>query len=156
MKRWLVPVLIVLVIAAGVGGFFAGRAAGGQKTTTQGLPQGAGPFGGYGGNGARGANAAGGGFTTGSIVSKDAASVTVKLSNGSTKIVFLSASTAVSETKDVSSTALAVGNDVTVIGTTNADGSITATRIQLGTVPFGNGAGGVPGRTGASSTTTTK
>ena len=81
--------------------------------------------------------------------------MTVKLSNGSTKIVFFSASTSVSETKDVSSTALAVGNNVTVIGTTNTDGSITATRIQLGTVPFGNGAGGVPGQTGTSGRTTT-
>jgi hypothetical protein len=154
MKRWVVPVLIVLVIAAGVGGFFAGRAAGGQKTaTTQGGLPGYGAFRGYGGAGARGA---GGGLTTGSIVSKDAGSMTVKLSDGNTKIVFFSASTAVSETKDVSSTALAVGNDVTVVGTTNTDGSITATRIQLGTVPFGNGVGGGPGQTGRSSTTTAK
>lgn len=152
MKRWLVPVLIVAVIAAGVGGFFGGKATASKATTSQSGPPGNVPVPGNRGTGTfpGGRNANGGGFTRGSIVSKDDASMTVKLTDGSTKIVFYSASTAVSETKDISVSAVAVGTDITVVGKTNSDGSITATRIQLGSGLAGLGNGGPPAQTGAS------
>jgi hypothetical protein len=112
--------------------------------------------GGFGGRRAGGAGgAAGGGFVNGDIVSKDAQSVTVKLADGSTKIVFYSASTTVSKSATGTAADLTAGTGVLVTGTTNSDGSVTATRIQLraaGEPAFG--AGGRPGAGGAAPPTT--
>ena len=167
MKRGLAIGLIVAVaVVAGVGGFFGGRATGGGTPSPaeamkviQNLSQadlaklmqnggGAGLFGGgarTGGTGTR----AGGGFTGGSILSKDATSITVKDSSGNTKTVYYSSSTTISKSSDVSADALTVGQDVTVTGTSNTDGSVTATRIILGSAGFGGpGQGGAPGAAG--------
>ena len=59
-------------------------------------------------------------------MSKDAQSVTVKLSDGSTKIVFYSASTTVSKSATGTAADLTAGTGVIVTGTTNPDGSVTA------------------------------
>jgi len=167
MKRWLIPVIVVVVVAIGVGAFFGGKASGGGtpsptealKVLTnltpaqqQQLFQNGGGlgqvFGGGRGAGGTGANGAGG-FTTGSIVSSDSNSVTVKLATGGTKIILYSDSTTISVSTKGSSTDLTTGQDVTVTGTANSDGSITASRIQVGTLPrVGGGNGGTPGANG--------
>ena len=90
--------------------------------------------------GTRGAGAGGAGMragtVNGSILSMDANSITVKLSDGSTKIVLLSGSTTYSNTASASQSDLKTGSTVAVFGTPNSDGSVTATNVQLNPMSF--------------------
>lgn len=172
MNKWW-PAVIAIVVVVGAGAFYGGMrygegrppSAAAMKTLSSLTPeqaaqafQGGGGFPGGGLPGAGGGRrngAAGGGFVNGDIVSKDAQSVTVKLADGSTKIVFYSASTTVSKSATGTAADLTAGTGVIVTGTTNSDGSVTATRIQLrapGEAPFG--AGGPPGAGAAAPPTT--
>ncbi|MEK7166031.1 MAG: DUF5666 domain-containing protein, partial [Patescibacteria group bacterium] len=71
------------------------------------------------------------GRVQGEILATDGKSLTVKLGDGSSKIVILSAGTTVSETATSSAAALKVGDQVAVLGSQNSDGSVTAQNIQL-------------------------
>jgi len=71
------------------------------------------------------------GNVSGSIVAKDATSITVALRDGGSKIIFLSVNTTISKIDAGGLGDLAAGKEVTVNGTPNADGSITAQSIQL-------------------------
>jgi hypothetical protein len=57
--------------------------------------------------------------------------MTVKIADGSSKIVLLGASVTVSKTSDGSKDDLKTGAKVGVFGTDNSDGSVTAQNIQL-------------------------
>jgi len=143
--RTLVPIICVLV---GLGvGFFAGTeyrnyqinkarsnfAAGGANGIFQ-------RFTGTRGTGQNGAGTRGG-AVAGSVLSMDSKSITVKLSDGSTKIVIFSGSTTYSNTVSAQASDLQVGSQVAVFGSANSDGSVTATDIQInpqfgrGTIP---------------------
>ena len=67
----------------------------------------------------------------GQVLSLDNNSLTVKLSDGSTKIIVLSGSTAFLKATKVSQSDLKTGDTVNVIGTQNSDGSLTAQDIQI-------------------------
>jgi hypothetical protein len=82
------------------------------------------------------ARMAGGGAVTGSILSTDASSMTVKLADGSTKIVLLSGTTTYSNTVSAAQTDLKTGVNVAVMGAANSDGSVTANNIQINPVSF--------------------
>ena len=56
----------------------------------------------------------------------------VKLSDGSTKIVILSASTPIGKMTTGSASDLTVGTSITVLGTANSDGHVSATSVQIG------------------------
>lgn len=70
-------------------------------------------------------------FVNGEILSKDDQSITIKLRDGGSKIVVLSASTIVSKMADGSMEDVVVGSSVMVTGTSNSDGSLSAKSIQL-------------------------
>ncbi len=134
----------ILIIAVGGGGFFGGMQYQKSKSPSSdfqtlrnlspeerqqrfqqmGIP-------GESPNGLAGNNRTGGGFATGEIISKDDKSVTVKLRDGGSKIIFYSESTEISEFVNGSSNDLEVGKTIIVNGKTNQDGSITAQSVQI-------------------------
>lgn len=143
IKKWqIAAVAAVVVIAVGVGCLFAGHAwgaSGSSDNSTQVAGDGNGqfrpgdgslPYGGSGGAGGRG----GGNMVSGSIISVDSSSITVKTSYGSTKIVLLAGSTTISLSTKGSAADLKTGANAIISGTTNTDGTVTATSIRLGDV----------------------
>ena len=75
---------------------------------------------------------------SGEIISADDASITVKMQDGSTKIVILSDKTTINKSSTAVKTDLKTGEKVTAFGTKNADGSITAQMVSLGNVMLRN------------------
>ncbi len=135
MQKQKIVATVIGVVVVGGGMFYAGMKYG-QSTASASraaafsrLSGGAGGFSG----GARGTQA-GGGITAGQVIAKDATSVTVQLSasaGGGSKIVFLSATTPVMKSVTGSANDIVVGDNVTISGTVNSDGSLTATNVQI-------------------------
>ncbi|MFA5894274.1 MAG: DUF5666 domain-containing protein [Candidatus Shapirobacteria bacterium] len=73
----------------------------------------------------------GGGMTNGEVIGVDEKSITVKMPDGSSKIVLLSSSTTINKSAEGMITDLKTGEKVAVFGTQNSDGSLTAQSIQL-------------------------
>ena len=67
----------------------------------------------------------------GEIISQDDKSITVKLQDGSSRIVLLTDNTAVNKSAEGTKSDLKVGERVAVFGTENSDGSVTAQNVQL-------------------------
>lgn len=78
----------------------------------------------------------GSGGATGTILSMDDKSITIKLTDGSSKIILFSDTTKYSDTKDATKTDLKIGSEVAAFGTPNSDGSVTASSIQINPVNF--------------------
>ncbi|MCE9541391.1 DUF5666 domain-containing protein [Candidatus Kaiserbacteria bacterium] len=125
------------VVFCGIG-YFAGKSGANSS-----LQSGAGQrFAGSGTFATRtGARAANSGAVFGTIISKDASSITVQLSaanatstNGTStgsRIVLVNPSTEVDKTVQGTTGDLNVGQSVMVAGTPNSDGSVTATSVQI-------------------------
>jgi len=131
---WGVVGIIVLV------GVFFGGVSYGKSQTTAPIANTAG-FAAYAGaRGTRGGSF-GGGATIGKIISKDATSITVQLMTpgGSatsttpvgSKIVLLDSSTPITKEVSGSLSDLTVGTNVSITGTANTDGSVSAKTIQI-------------------------
>ncbi len=78
-----------------------------------------------------GARQGGANFVSGEIIAKDDKSITVKLRDGGSKIVFYSGSTNIEKFASGATNDLEVGKSIMVNGSANADGSVTAQSIQL-------------------------
>ncbi len=74
---------------------------------------------------------AGSGLVNGEILSKDNESITVRLRDNGSKIVFLSGKTSITKSVDGSPEDLVINKQVSVIGIQNSDGSMTAGSIQI-------------------------
>ena len=130
--------VVIAVVFAGVG-FFSGMKYQAGTVPTRGAFAGGGNF--AGGSGGRGGRAGGAGAVFGTIMSKDANGITVQLggpgatsTNGTatgSKIVLVNDSTQITKMAAGSLSDLTVGEAVTASGSTNADGSVTATVIQI-------------------------
>lgn len=126
----IIIIAVILVIVAAGGGFFAGLMY--QKNQTPSL-------------GMMGQNSArqGGAFAgrsnqnaafrpvRGQVLSTSANSLTVKMSDGSTKIVVLSSSTVFAQSAKAALADVKTGDTVNVVGTANSDGSVTAQDVQI-------------------------
>jgi hypothetical protein len=77
----------------------------------------------------------GGGFIGGEVVSKDDKSITIKLRDGGSRIVFYSNSTEINKFVGGSVDDIEVGKNVSVMGKINSDGSIIADLIQIRPIP---------------------
>ena len=119
--------IIIAVILVG-GSFYGGMQYGkGQAPATTAGARFAGMTGGP--RGARGL--AGGGFTGGQIISKDATTLTVGVQGSGSKIVLYTDSTPVMKTVSGTIGDLNIGENITVTGAANPDGSISASAIQI-------------------------
>jgi hypothetical protein len=72
-----------------------------------------------------------GGLSSGEIISKDGNMLTIKLRNGGTALVLLSASTVVNKYSPGELNDLVVGDQVMVSGEKGADGSLSAKSVQI-------------------------
>ena len=124
IKNSLLITVVIAVIAA-AGAFYGGMQY--QKSNTS-------------QNQARGQNQAGAfrrgtgqglRATRGTILTVDDKSLTVKLQDGSSKIVILSDKTVYMKSDKASLTDLKTGDTVAVFGADNTDGSVTAQNVQL-------------------------
>ncbi|MFA6415941.1 MAG: hypothetical protein WCW56_00445 [Candidatus Paceibacterota bacterium] len=112
---------VIIFLVAGYGGYKIGqskRVTGGQFGSNSRM-----------GQGMTGRKPAG--FATGDILSRDTNGVTIKLRNGGSQIILVSPSTEVSKMSPTDQSELAIGKSIIANGKTNADGSVTATTIQI-------------------------
>lgn len=133
-------IAIILVIIVGAGGFFAGmkyqQSKGGRFGNFQGMRNGSPRFAGEAGQfQQRGTSLPAGrqGLrpVNGEIISTDDKSITVKMPDGSSKIILLTETVAINKSAEGSKEDLRVGERVAIFGTENSDGSLTAQNIQL-------------------------
>ena len=124
MNKTTVGIALVALIVGGAIGYFAHPASAQTGAFARG---GTGTF-----TGARGAaGATAGGFLTGTVAAEDSSSITLNTRDGNSHVVLISPSTSVAKTVAGSLADVSVGANVMVIGTTNSDGSVSATMIQL-------------------------
>lgn len=118
-------ITIILIVVVGVAGFFGGM----QYQKSQ---RGNGAFSDQGfvrrmGN-TQNANSA---AMRGQVIGSDDKSITVKLQDGSSKILLLAGSTTITEATSATKQALQNGTAISAFGTSNSDGSVTAQNIQI-------------------------
>lgn len=128
MKKTIIFSIIILIIAAS-SSFYGGMIYAQSKSRNNfqerfqqtGVPS----------NGEKVNNFQNSGFVSGEIISKDNESITVKLKNGGSKIIFYSDSTEIKKMADALIEDIDIGKNVNINGDANQDGSIIAKLIQI-------------------------
>ncbi len=129
MKKILLIIIVIIIIIIVSGGVFYGGIKYAQTKIFQRFQQ-------LGASvvnpvGERIRNQGGANFITGEIISKDDKSITIKLRDGGSKIVFWSGSTEITKSAKGSVDNLQTGAQVVINGNQNTDGSITASSVQI-------------------------
>jgi hypothetical protein len=131
-QQIIIPILVAIVVGAAA--FFGGMQYA-KAQNPQGQQANRGGFGGRGGaggfprgSGTRGGN---GGGVVGQILSADNNTLTVKLQDGSSKIVVLPENVMINKMAPAAKTDLTTGTNVAIFGSTNSDGSVTAQNVQV-------------------------
>lgn len=122
MKNNIIVPIVISAILFGAGGFFGGMKYQQNKRPTMR----------FNGQVPGQQNRGGARPVAGEIVTVDATSITVKLMDGSSKVVLLTDKTMINKSSTGDKTDLTTGAKVSVFGTENDGGSITAQNIQLG------------------------
>jgi len=130
-KSLIVGVVVALVIGF-LGGIGYGKSTVPAGSSSRNFGQNGAPTGAV-GAGARGGARAGnmGGFNGGEVLSKDDKSITLKMRDGGSRLVFYSPSTLVTKSATGAISDIATGAQVSIIGKSNPDGSMTAESIQI-------------------------
>jgi len=118
-KTIIVTAVIALVVGYGIGYFTHPAAT--QPQTARGNFSGT-------GNLARGG---GGGLLSGTVAKEDSGSITLNTRDGSSHVVLITPATTVQKSVNGTLSDIAVGSVIFVTGSTNSDGSISASSIQL-------------------------
>lgn len=129
MKNNYVIIVILVLVFAGAG-FFGGMKYQQSRVPVFGGGQGGFRNGRTGGTGAAG-NRNGFRPVAGEIIASDDKSITVKLQDNSSKIVLINDKTQINKAETVNKSELKVGEKVSVFGSDNTDGSVTAQNVQL-------------------------
>jgi len=141
MKNNNILIIVVVAVLVGAGGFFGGMKyqQSKQPSFTRQFAGGQGIRNGQ-GQGTAGLPAGRQGFrpVNGEIISADEKSITVKMQDGTSRIVLLSDKTEINKASSGTKEDLKVGEKVAVFGTDNTDGSVTAQNIQLNPMIRGN------------------
>lgn len=135
MKNNVVIIAVIALIVGGAGGFFGGMKYQESKSSSQqfGGRSGNSTFGGGNGGGRFGGRGVdgGGSAVVGQVISTDEKSLTVKLQDGSSKIILVSDKTTINKASLGTLSDVKSGETVAVFGTANSDGSVTAQSVQL-------------------------
>jgi hypothetical protein len=144
MNKNLITIIIVIIV--GVGAFFGGMQY--QKSQVPSFATGQGEY----RQRMMGQGQQGQGQTfrpvRGDVLSTDNNTLTVKLQDGSSKIVILSGNTTYMKEASATKEDLKTGNTVMVTGTSNSDGSVTAQSVQINPPAFGIGRQGQGSQSG--------
>ena len=116
--------VVALIIGIGIGYVAHPSATPTQQNTR-------GSFSGAGGGGFGGARSGAGGMLSGTVAAKDSESITINTRDGSSHVVLVTPNTTVSKSVTGSQSDVTVGANVMISGTTNSDGSVSASVIQL-------------------------
>lgn len=132
MQKTIISIAIVIIVSAG--SFYGGMIYAQSKNKKTGAPgfNGQMPMG-FNGQALNqnGRPSNGNNMANGEIISQDDKTVTLKLGDGGSKIIFFSDSTQIMKSTSGTITDLTAGQNLMVTGTTNTDGSITAQTIQI-------------------------
>jgi len=138
MKKEISLVLaIAIMIVIGGGAFYGGLSYQKAQSAKQrsGFAGRAGQFGDQAPGNRIGAARGGTQPVSGEILSINDKSITVKMRDGSSKIVLIGDSTLINKSTQGNKVDLANNQNVMVVGTTNSDGSVTATNINIQPIP---------------------
>jgi len=138
VRRIITPALAA--VAALAIGLFGGILISHGTSSSTGQAQGdRGTFAGGAEGGTGGPGGAAGDITAGTITGIDGDTITLKLTDGSTVKVTSSSDTTVTTSETSSVSDLAKGDTVTVSGTKDSDGNVSATTVREGEMGFGEG-----------------